>query len=213
MTGFALLAAALAAGWFAASWLPVKGVEEPAYRLVEKKDIYEIREYDPYVTAETYVAGRGGEARNEGFRRLAGYIFGDNIQRRKVPMTAPVLRADGGATKLPMTAPVLAAEDGEGTVLSFVMPAGETLESLPQPKNPAVVLRSVSRQRIAVLDVPLHPSAKKVEAGRKRLAEALRRDGFAAAVDIRVAYYNPPWTIPFMRRTEIMALLEDPEEG
>jgi hypothetical protein len=214
MTGAVLLFTALLTAWVIASWLPVRGVAEPSYRVVSSEKGYEIREYAPYVIAETFVSGKAREGRNAAFRRLAGYIFGDNTQKRKVPMTAPVLSS--GATegrRLSMTAPVLAAPEGDGTVLAFVMPEGETLESLPSPNESRVRLRSVPQRRAAAARVSFHPSEIKVEKKRADLLRQLERDGYPAPVNVAVAYYNPPWTVPFMRRTEVLAWLDGEEDG
>ncbi len=87
-------------------------VAEPAFTVVSRHERFEIRLYASYVVAETRVAGEYWPSLNEGFRRLAGYIFGGNRSQAKIAMTAPV-SAQPGSEKLPMTAPVSAqAEAG-----------------------------------------------------------------------------------------------------
>jgi hypothetical protein len=71
----------------------VMAIEEPGYSLVEQADDFEIRLYEPYIVAETFVQGEFSEVGNEGFRRLASYIFGNNRKDESIEMTAPVNQA------------------------------------------------------------------------------------------------------------------------
>ena len=48
-----------------------------------------MRRYDAYIVAETTVNATAGEAGNQGFRILAGYIFGQNIWARYDPPWKP----------------------------------------------------------------------------------------------------------------------------
>jgi hypothetical protein len=65
-------------------------IEEAAYQVVKKEDRFEVRDYAPYILAETIVEGEMKEAGNIAFRRLFKYISGDNRSQDKVAMTAPV---------------------------------------------------------------------------------------------------------------------------
>ena len=129
--------------------------EEPKHRVLERRDGWELRLYEPTVVAETTVTGDFGPGGNEGFRRLAGYIFGGNDGGRKLPMTAPVTRERRGGTKIAMTAPVAQERSGGGWTVAFVMPAGQSIATLPKPDDPRVTLREVPARRVAAaaLDV------------------------------------------------------------
>ena len=180
----------------------VNKTEEPPFRLEATHDGLEIRVYEAQVVAETVVEGDLRPGLNEGFRRLAGYIFGGNAQRQKIAMTAPV-GAQG--EKIAMTAPVGAQAEGGGRFrVSFVMPAGRTLESLPVPNDDRVTLRTVPARRVAALR--FSGRASEVIAGEKqREARALVEQHALHAVGEPVlAQYNPPWTLPFLRRNEIL---------
>jgi hypothetical protein len=103
--------------------------------------------------AETTVAGDWNDAGSEGFRRLAGYIFGKNRSKAKIAMTAPVAQAPQGKAeqgiRIPMTAPVAQQRQGDSRTVAFTMPEGETLGTLPAPEDPRVVLREVPPARVA----------------------------------------------------------------
>jgi hypothetical protein len=116
----------------------------------------QIRRYGPRIAAETTVdADNEAAARNAGFRRLAGYIFGGNHDSARIAMTAPVTQEPSDARsgqKIAMTAPVaqaVAADDA--WVIRFFMPADHSMETLPAPNDPAVKLVTVPAETVAVL--------------------------------------------------------------
>jgi hypothetical protein len=66
-------------------------VAEPPFTLEIHEDAFDVRRYPARVVTETRVTGGSFDAAgNEGFRRLAGYIFGGNRIRQTIAMTAPV---------------------------------------------------------------------------------------------------------------------------
>ena len=111
-------------------------IEEPAYTVVQKTDVFEVRQYAPYLVAEVIVPGPASEAGSQGFSLLGGYIFGKNKGERKLEMTAPVTQTPlepAPPVKLEMTAPVTQAPAPGGFAVQFVMPKGYTLATLPEP--------------------------------------------------------------------------------
>lgn len=183
---------------------------EPVFtteRRDEKPDaVFEVRNYPPMLVAEVMVAGNREDAANAGFRQLFDYIDGANAARKDIPMTAPVRQQTGGQ-KIPMTAPVLQqAKDGEWRV-QFVMPAGYTLATLPKPINPAVILAEVPEQRFAVIRFSGRSTPDNLSAHLKKLQDWAAANKLVATGEPVYAFYNPPWTLPFARRNEIMLLL------
>ena len=200
------ITAALLGAWVVSGYLPTRNVEVNKYSVIAEKDGYEIRQYEPYTLAETPLRDESG---NSGFNELFRYISGSNISKSKLAMTAPVLESDPPAgQKLAMTAPVLErGSAGEG-VMAFVMPPGMKLEDLPKPASPKVTLRAVPGFKAAVIRFSGWGSAATVKKKTKRLAEALKQDGLRAAATPITAFYNPPWTPPFMRRNEVIIEIE-----
>jgi hypothetical protein len=187
----------------AALWGPiVSNVEQPKYQVVESSGNIEIRDYTPMIVAEAEVSGDRPDAIGKGFRIIADYIFGNNTTAQKVPMTAPVTQQ--GSEKIAMTAPVTQQGDGNIWRVRFVMPSSYTIETLPKPNNPAVKLKEIGAKRYAVIRF----SGMAGEDSLKRRTEEL--NAFISAKNLTplsaptYAFYNPPWTLPFLRRNEVM---------
>lgn len=186
-------------------------IEEPKYTLLEKDQAFELRDYAPKIIAEVFVDGDMRESSSKGFRLIADFIFGNNTAQsgksEKISMTAPV-SVEPSAEKLSMTAPVGVQQANKGWKVYFVMPSQYTLETLPKPKNPQVTIKSLPSQKFAVLRfsglVDQEKMAKKVAelkewAGNKKLKMLGSPE---------LARYNPPWTLPFLRRNEMMVEVE-----
>lgn len=183
-------------------------IEEPEYKVVESRDVYEIRRYAPYIVAETVVDGSFEDSGNKAFRILAGYIFGDNSASEKMNMTAPVESrpADDGI-KMNMTAPVTSrrADDGSDQyAYRFVMERKYTLDTLPAPNDPRVELREVESRTVAVIRYSGTWSQSNYDKHEEELLAALKKDGIETIGDPVLARYNGPFTPWFLRRNEVM---------
>lgn len=182
-------------------------VAEPEYNLIEKADEFELRAYAPMIVAETTVSGSLDDASGAGFRLIADYIFGNNTTadggEDKIAMTAPVTVAPS-SQKISMTAPVtIEGEDGQWRV-HFVMPAEYDLDSLPRPNNPLVTLRPIPARNYAVIRFSGFTGEEKIGRKTGELLAWLERKGIEPVGNPELARYNPPWTLPFMRRNEVM---------
>jgi len=189
--------------------------EEPKHRVLQKNDGWELRLYEPTVVAETAVEGEFGPGGNEGFRRIAGYIFGGNDGGRKVAMTAPVAqeRRPREGAKIAMTAPVAQERSGEGWTVAFVMPSEYSLEALPKPSDPRVTLRAVPARRVAAVSFSGTWGAERFDAAARDLLAKVAAAGLAPAGPPVYARYDPPWTPWFLRRNEVLVPLADPAPG
>ena len=177
------------------------GTEEPRFEVVDRIGEVELRRYGARLAAETVVAaGSETAARSEGFRRLAGYIFGGNRPASRIAMTAPV---DQAAERIAMTAPVGATAAGEGQWrIRFYMPAGFTLQTLPAPNDPRIHLLEVPAEVVAVRRYSGLRSADAAAAQRAALLAALADSPWQAAGAAGDWFYDPPWTLPPLRRNE-----------
>lgn len=183
-------------------------VEEPSYAVELASDPFELRRYDTRVVAETQVSGDFAEAGNEGFRRLAGYIFGKNERDSKIAMTAPVGQSEAG-TKIAMTAPVGQTETASGFTVSFTMPAGSTLANLPKPLDERVSLRELAPARVAVVRFRGRWSSERMAERTEALRGWLAEQGLSAAGEPEVNRYDPPFVPWFLRRNEVWIPIAD----
>ena len=193
--------------WAIGSYLAVRTLEEPSYAVIEKKSGYEVRQYDPYIVAETVVtSGEYNRDLNQGFRAVAGYIFGDNTTQEKISMTTPVLEQPGsGSEKIAMTVPVLEGQADETTrTVAFVLPSKYTIDTLPTPNNDAVTLREVDSRTVAALRFTWYGTPGRVATKKAQLLEKLERDGFVTVGEPQAAFYNPPLSMPLVLRNEIL---------
>lgn len=178
-------------------------IEEAPYKVLKSSEKFELREYAPHILAETIVDGDREGAGNKAFRRLFRYISGDNRSQARVPMTAPVSQEKAGE-KISMTAPVVQQSDGDRWAVSFMMPASYTLETLPTPDDPLITLRRIPERRMAAVRYSGRWSESNYRDNLKELEEWIRAQGLTTSGKPVWARYDPPWTLWFLRRNEIL---------
>lgn len=182
--------------------------EEPAFTLVIDDDAFQVRQYPAMLVAETQVKGDRRAAANAGFRILAGYIFGGNIRRESIAMTAPVLQSPPASEKIAMTAPVSQTATADAWIVRFTMPSGYTLDTLPTPDDPRVKLSLVPAVRVAVVRFSGWANDRDFECRRVELEQWIAKRGVRAIGPASLAQYNPPWTLGPLRRNEVMLPVE-----
>ena len=160
-------------------------IEEPAYTIEQswEAEQIEIRRYAPRVMATTTMEGTD----SDGFRVLAGYIFGGNATEQKIAMTAPVQRTMSGELEM-----------------AFMMPAEYSLEDLPAPDDERVGFEAAPAYTAAVIRFSGWASAEKADDHWQRLRQFLIAEQIDIAGQPTLNQYNPPWTLPFLRRNEII---------
>ena len=165
--------------------LSAQAIEEPAYsveRAWEAEQI-EIRAYAPRIMAVTAI----DNGDDDGFRVLAGYIFGGNADEQKIAMTAPVQQTMDGSDEM-----------------AFMMPAEYALADLPDPDDERVAFREAPAYTAAVIRFSGWATSEKADANWQKLRSFLIAEGIDISGDPTLNQYNPPWTLPFMRRNEII---------
>ncbi len=181
--------------------------EQAEYTVVRANKEYEVRLYPAHIVAQTVVQGPYRRALNQGFRIVAGYIFGGNRKKERIAMTAPVVEQKM-SERIAMTAPVLASIEGESHTISFGMPRSYTLATLPTPTDPRVKIVTVPEKKMAVIRFSWLRTADHVEAKKRKLLAALTRDNVVTHGEPQYAGYNPPWTPPWMTRHEVLVEIE-----
>ena len=180
----------------------MSNVETPSYKVIQSKGKIEIREFDPMVIAEVQVVGRRKDAISSGFKLLADYIFGNNISQENIDTTATIQRPAG--EKIAMTAPVQQQLANNSWLVSFVMPSEYNLEDLPKPKNVEVKLKNVPVKRFVTIQFSGTSSDENLAKHKKLLVEFIKTNSISVTGTSKYAFYNPPWTLPLMRRNEVM---------
>jgi hypothetical protein len=189
--------------------------EEPKFSIIEKSEPFELRAYAPQLIAEVKVEGDLDTASSQGFRLIAAFIFGQNQVSEKIAMTVPVGIETSQSTKIAMTVPVgieASKDSAKGInqwVFSFVMPSEYTIATLPKPINPLVTIRELPAQKRAAITFSGFYNDAKVLEKTKALEEWIKSKQWQAIGSPQFARYNPPWSIPFMRRNEILITVRD----
>ena len=186
--------------------LQLMATEEPDFTLVYKENNFEIREYAPKIIAQVKIIGNFDEASSEGFRALADFIFGNNTinnESEKISMTAPVV-AEPSSEKIIMVSPVLAKDKNNQWLISFVMPKEYSLKTLPRPNNPEVTLTALPKEKFAVIVFSGLVRESSYDEKVKLLNNFIKKQNLRIYGSVKIARYNPPWTLPFFRRNELM---------
>lgn len=201
-------------------------IEEPKFEIVHTDGNIEIRRYQPRLVAEVLVDGDLSEASNKGFRQIAAFIFGKNRAVRtedprsamQIPMAAPVVvasqtRTNASSEKINMTAPVIVVPGTDTRAsmqsanqwrVSFVMPSKYSLATLPLPNDAAIKIREIPEMTVAVLRYSWLNGVDRVQEKTKELNRWLVANHYTALGPAQLARYDPPWTLPMLRRNEIM---------
>jgi len=191
-------------------------VETPKYSIEDSwtKENVELRKYPEGVAVETLM----DSADDSGFRLLAQYIgvFGEPANRntQAIAMTAPVVTKEEGRT-IAMTAPVITEEKGARKAMQFILPSEyKSIKDAPEPTNKDVHLVAIPERLVAVERYAGTTSPLDTENRARRVADIAEANGYEVAktkeggIKYTLGRYNPPWTIPWFRRNEVMVELK-----
>jgi hypothetical protein len=180
------------------------GYEQPAYEVTDRLGDVEIRSYGPRLVAQTIVDEQDEiAARNAAFRILAAYIFGDNVAKSEIAMTTPVA-VEEQSQRIAMTTPVETSTVVPGRyAMRFFLPSSYTLETAPAPTDARVQLAIAPANTLAVLRFSGSRKPPAVAERAEELLGILADSKWQAVGRPFSLFYDPPWTIWFLRRNEV----------
>ena len=155
------------------------------FKLERSVGKFELRDYPTLTLVETPMTDPGG---NSGFGRLFSYITGRNE----------------GSQKIAMTTPVFMSGDESHAAMAFVMPEGLKTDQVPKPMDKSITIREVSADRFAVLRFSGGRNVKNEAEALAELKTWMATEGLSVLSPPVFAYFDPPWTPPFLRRNEVM---------
>lgn len=189
----------------ACSVVGIRTEEQPRWESVVKDQSREIRRYSSFLAASTTVEGPFETAQNDAFRILAGYIFGKNKAREQISMTAPVRTDQRQNESIAMTAPVIQQQTGASWNMLFSMPSKYTASTLPEPLDSRIRITTIPEETLATIRFSGWSDREAFEVQSKELEAWVRSaTEYEPAGPARYAGYDPPWTLPFFRRNEVM---------
>jgi hypothetical protein len=177
-------------------------VQSVKYDVVRKLGKVEIRRYPRIIVAKV------GNYESDSFGSLFRFISGNNRQKKKVKMTAPVVSQDV-SQEITMTSPVLSDFSNKG-YMAFVMPSEFTLESTPEPLDSSVKIEEIPARVLAVLRFSGSWSENHFEARINELLKELSDAEIRTKGAVFTMLYNPPFTPSFLRRNEVAIEIDEP---
>ena len=189
-------------------------IGEPSYSVELKDGNVEIRRYEGFALAETTAQAPFRQATGRSFSSLFRYISGNNRSRptgaaigptsEKIAMTAPVLLEP---TRAPNDAEALDRDDIDSWTMAFILPSEYTLDNAPQPTSARVDIRDVEPRRVASIRFSGRFTVRNGETHRAKLADWLSSRNLSHRADWKLAGYDPPFTLPILRRNEVLVTL------
>ena len=176
--------------WF---MLP-KFLEQPKYTVIKKENNLEIRRYAKILTSSVEVEGDQYYALRKGFQPLVRYIGAKERDSEKISMTAPVIQSVN--------------EENEKWTISFAMPSKYSLDNLPQPENNNIYFQEIEPSLAAVIRFNGKADEKLLNLKTDILMRWIEFKGYAKLSRPKFLFYNDPTTPGFLRRNEVMILVE-----
>ena len=189
------------------SVIGIHNAEEATHSVLYENGNIQIRQYDALLIAQTEVTGDYKESGNTAFKRLAGYIFGDNQSQQKIDMTVPVVEANQNE-KIAMTVPVYQQAEADKWTMTFVLPSQYTLDTIPEPLDETIDIKQIPPRKVATIRYTGYIRPQKIRTKATELQTWLDENGYKAIAAPYSAAYDPPWTIPFFRRNEVHIEIE-----
>ena len=162
--------------------------KQPSYKLIKADNNIQMREYSKYVIAKTVIDQGNLDEDNNMFRKLGGYIFGNNVKNASIPMTAPVITQNTSS----------------GYEMIFFMLNVDTPDQLPEPTNDAVILEMMEMGKVITISFGMWATEARVESYKKILDEYISANNIEITSNLMGAQYNSPWALPPFRKNELI---------
>ena len=161
--------------------------EEPPFNIIHETDVYEIRHYVNRLAVQAT-----NNKQNSTFRMLFNYISGKNTNSEKIKMTTPVTQLN----------------ENSDMVMQFYLPETFTEETAPTPTDPRVKLVTIKEGYYAVIRYSGRTTNQNFNKHKKILKDNLIEDKIKIVGPAIKAIYNGPFTLPILRRNEVMYLID-----
>jgi hypothetical protein len=172
--------------------ISTSNIEKQKYRVVKKESSFEVRFYPPATFATIRSSAKSyRELSGSGFRKIAGYIFGNNETSAKIAMTSPVhmdINKDESS-------------------MSFVMPAEYDIKSLPRPNDAKVELHESPSEYAAAIEFGGYANDETISKHAEQLKKSLKEKGIKPIGHYRYLGYNPPYQL-VGRKNEVIVAVE-----
>lgn len=184
----------------------IRTVELLEYDVLKEDGSFTLRQYSDYWVARTESEGEYKESSNTSFKLLFKYISGQNNRDEKISMTGPVIQQDKGE-KIAMTGPVIQQKKNNLWTMEFVLPAKYNTTEPPRPLNPKVEVVKVPGYTAAALRFGGTLSNDSFTEKSNELLDIVIKSGLEFVGTPFSAGYDPPWTIPFLKRNEVLVII------
>ena len=168
---------------FISTYFKAMASEEIKYDLIKKNDIYEIRKYSDRLVIQT--TEKDGD---KSFRKLFGYISGQNEINQKIEMTTPVTLI----------------KEKDKIKMQFFLPSNFNNDNVPQPIRSDLEILNIEGGYYAVIQYSGRSSDKNFTKHTEILKKALSNEKILIIGSEIRATYNSPFVIPPLRRNEAM---------
>jgi hypothetical protein len=178
--------------------------EEPSYVVMQRlENNIEIRRYPERLAAEVELSANNKDKLDEAFRLLFAYIAGANHNARlgssKIERTAPV--QTDVSEKIAMTVPIEVSENPKTIKMRFYLPAKFNVANTPDPIDKRVRIVSVPVEVVATLRYA--GNNDRSDSRQSELIKSLHGTQWRPSGAPYWLSYDPPFTIPFLRRNEV----------
>ena len=190
----------------ACSVFGIRDTEEAEYIVIKQDGDFQLREYAELVVAETVIESDFDHAGKVAFNRLFEYISGENVQSQKIAMTAPVVlnSEPKRSQKISMTAPVIKQKQNSVWRYYFVLPDVLSLSTAPSPINPDVQIKEIPSKLVASIQYTGLWDEETFNQKARLLQSWITENNLESLSSPSFAGYDPPWTLPFFRRNEVL---------